>query len=383
MCNNKIMKNIGIFGGSFNPVHLEHKIIAEQAIKELSLDKLYVVPSFVSPHKIGVETVDGYRRKKMLELAFARTDKVEISDFELLNKGTSYTFVTVSHFKSLHENDRLFFICGGDMLVDFKTWRYPEKILECCTLAVFDRLGVKVDYEKERQYFLSAFNKEFVKLNYQGRLFSSTRARVYLSLYLNEDGMLEDNVFEYIKENSLYSGNKITDFLKSHLTDKRLIHTAEVTITALSKAKELGLNTEKVKTAALLHDCAKYLDYTKFKEFSLPEGVPKPVVHAFLGAFVAEKILGVTDTEILDAIRYHTSGKADMSTLGKLIFVADMVEKNRDYQGVESLRGLFKVDFEKCFVECLKEEMVHLINKKEPIYIETINAYDYYVKKEG
>ena len=60
-----------------------------------------------------------------------------------------------------------------------------------------------------------------------------------------------------------------------------------------------------------------------------------------------------------------------------------MVEKNRNYQGVELLRALYQTDFERCFCECVKEEMVHLINKKEPIYIETINAYEYYVKKEG
>jgi len=104
------------------------------------------------------------------------------------------------------------------------------------------------------------------------------------------------------------------------------------------------------------------------------------VVHAFLGAFVLEKELGVTDTEIIDAVRYHTSGKADMSTLGKLVFVADMVEEGRDYDGVEKLRELYdKADFETCFRECLKEEMIHLLNKKQYIFVETLNSYDFYV----
>ena len=383
MCNNKSMKNVGIFGGSFNPVHIEHRVIAEQAIKELKLDKLYIVPSFVAPHKIGVVTASGEHRINMLKIAFKGASKVEISDFELQNKGTSYTYITVEHFKSLHKEDNLFFICGGDMLADFKTWRNPDRILSVCTLAVFDRLGFSVDYQKEREYFIKTFNREFIKLDYQGKYFSSTRARVYLSLYLNEDGMLDKNVFDYIKENNLYSGDKITDFLKENLTEKRRVHTAEVTITALEKYKELSLSLEKVKTTALLHDCAKYLDYNNYKDFVLPEGVPKPVIHAFLGSYIAEKVLGITDEEILDAIKYHTSGKANMSTLAKLIFVSDMVEKNRNYQGVELLRALYQTDFERCFCECVKEEMVHLINKKEPIYIETINAYEYYVKKEG
>ena len=151
---------------------------------------------------------------------------------------------------------------------------------------------------------------------------------------------------------------------------------------ALSKVKELGLDEYKVLTACLLHDVAKYLNPKDFSEFTLPEGVPKPVVHAFLGAYFVEKVLNIKDVEIIDAIRYHTSGKANMSELGKLVFVADMVERGRDYQGVEKLRELFKKDFERCFIECLKEELQHLINKKSVIYEETINAYEYYVKGE-
>ena len=76
-----------------------------------------------------------------------------------------------------------------------------------------------------------------------------------------------------------------------------------------------------------------------------------------------------------------TTGKAEMTTLGKLIFVADMVEEGRVYDGVENLRKLYeKEDFENCFIECLKEEFLHLINKKQKIYVETINAFAYYVK---
>ena len=137
-----------------------------------------------------------------------------------------------------------------------------------------------------------------------------------------------------------------------------------------------------MRIAATLHDCAKYDDYKAYADFKLPKDVPPPVVHAFLGAFVAEKVLGVTDKEILDAIRYHTSGKAEMSTLSKLIFVADMIEKGRNYVGVEELRAEYEKDFESCFRQCLKEEVAHLINKKEYIYAETLNAYDYYVKDQ-
>jgi nicotinate-nucleotide adenylyltransferase len=111
--------------------------------------------------------------------------------------------------------------------------------------------------------------------------------------------------------------------------------------------------------------------------------MPAPVIHAFLGAYMAERILGITDKNIINAIKYHTSARPQMTDLEKLIFVADMVEKGRDYQGVEILREYFKGDLHKCFIECLKEEYIHLKNKGGDIYFETENAYNYYVRENN
>ena len=133
----------------------------------------------------------------------------------------------------------------------------------------------------------------------------------------------------------------------------------------------------------MLHDCAKYIDYKSVKGFSPPIDMPEPVIHAFLGAFIAEKVLKIDDEEILDAIKYHTSGKAKMTALSKLIFVADMVEKGRTYEGVETLRKSFiEKDIDTAFNECLSEEFIHLINRGGQIYVETLNAYDYYIKNK-
>ncbi|MBQ8427164.1 MAG: nicotinate (nicotinamide) nucleotide adenylyltransferase [Clostridia bacterium] len=373
------MEKIGILGGTFNPVHIEHVRLAESAIKELNLDALFIMPTFISPHK-SINPAPCEDRLNMLKIAFKDNQKIVVSDYEILNGGKSYTYLTVEHFKKQY-GSQIFFICGGDMLTDFKSWRYPERILSACTLAVFDREDFYTDYDGELEYFKKTFGKEFVKLQYVGKSCSSTKTRVYASLGLSLKGQVPDGVEEYIVDNRLYSADKYTEFVKAHLPEKRLLHTANVVVKALSKAKELGLDSEKVRISAVLHDVAKYADYTKIKGFTLPDGVPEPVIHSFLGAFVAENMLGVTDEEVLDAIRYHTSGKADMTTLGKLIFVADMIEEGRTYEGVEKLRELFeKEDFEKCFVECLKEEFLHLVNKKQYIYEQTLNAFRFYVK---
>lgn len=373
------MERIGILGGTFNPVHVEHKRLAQSAIKELKLDCLFVMPTFLSPHKNSCPA-PCEDRLNMLKIAFSDVDKVEVSDYEISKGGKSYTYLTVEHFKEKYDSE-IFFICGGDMLTDFKNWRYPERILSACTLAVFDREDFYTDYNAELKHFKKVFGKEFIKLSYVGKSCSSTKTRVYASFGLSINEQVPEGVEEYIVNKGLYLGDKYTDFIKEHLPEKRVIHTANVVVKAMSKAKELGLDLEKVRIAATLHDVAKYLDYTEIEGFTLPEGVPAPVVHSFLGAFVAQNTLGIEDDEILDAIRYHTSGKANMTTLGKLIFVADMVEEGRSYEGVETLRELFeKDDFEKCFIECLKEEFLHLINKKQYIYEETLNAFKYYVK---
>ncbi|MBR0189191.1 MAG: nicotinate (nicotinamide) nucleotide adenylyltransferase [Clostridia bacterium] len=372
------MKRIAIFGGTFNPVHVEHVKTVVAAIDELKLDKIFIVPTFLPPHK-NVSPASGTDRINMLKIAFRGEKKAEISDFELKSEGKSYSYITAEHFKSLYPDAEIFMIVGGDMLKDFKTWKNPERILNAVRLAAVRRENYEFDEMAEREYFKSAFKKDFTLLDFVGKTISSTEIRTYLAFNIKPQGV-DEKVIDYINKNAVYPPDVYQKYILKHLPEKRVIHTANVVICALKKAKELGLDYEKVRIAATLHDCAKYNDYRDYKDFELPKDVPPPVVHAFLGAFVAEKVLGIKDAEILDAIKYHTSGKAEMSTLSKLIFVADMIEKGRSYDGVDILREKYEKDFESCFRLCLKEEVQHLLNKKQYIYAETLNAYDYYVK---
>lgn len=375
------MNKIAIFGGTFDPVHSEHVSLVSFAIEKLQLDKVIVMPTFSPPHKEDAVATFG-QRFDMLKLAFDGLKKVEISDYEISNGGKSYTYITVEYFKNLYPNSRLFFLVGGDMLNDFFTWKNPRRILDCCDLVACGREDVFNNYESLERKFIATFNKSFIRLDFNGKECSSTKIRVYSSLNLDINGLTDPKVVNYIKENHVYKGDFYTDFLINNLTAKRLLHTANVAVTAMSKTKELNLSRKKVLTACLLHDCAKYLNKDCFTDFNLDADVPKPVVHAFLGAYVCENVLGITDPEIVDAIRYHTSGKPNMSQLAKLVFVADMIEPLRDYDGVDVLREYYyKKGLDECFVKALDEETIHLKNKGEPIYKETINAYNYYCKK--
>lgn len=375
------MQNIGIFGGTFNPVHSEHIALAKTAVLELNLDKLFVMPTFISPHK-KTATVSAEHRINMLKLAFRGEDKIEISDYEISLGGVSYSYITAEHFRSLYKDANIYLITGADMLKDFKTWKHPERILNAVTLVSCKRQDEVIDFSKEAEYIKKTFNKEIKILTFSGESRSSTKIRVYTSLGLSLSGLTEESVSEYIKNNALYEGGLYCEYLKRVLPEKRLVHTANVVVTALKKAKELGLDATKVEVSALLHDVAKYQDPQSYEDFRLNEQVPKPVVHAFLGAYVVEKVLGITDLDIINAVKYHTSGRPNMSDLEKLIFVADMVEEGRTYDGVEKLRELYeKETLDVCFMECLKEELLHLKNKKTEIFRLTEEAYEYYAKE--
>lgn len=374
------MEKIGIYGGSFNPVHNQHVELAILAKEELGLDKLYIMPTFIAPHK-SEQCLSAEHRLNMLHLAFDGIDGIEVSDYEIKKGGKSYTYQTVEHFKST-TNAELYFLVGGDMLYDFKTWKNPERILNACTLASFSRQDFKNDLDALQEYFRNTFNKEFIQLKASGKAVSSTKIRVYSSFGLDITELVNERVAKYVKDNDLYPADLYTKAVINMLPKKRVRHTANVVITALSKAKELKLDESKVRIAGTLHDIAKYIDFNTVDGFLPPPDLPEPVIHAFLGEFIARQKLKVADPEILEAIKYHTSAKPNMCTLAKLIFLADMIEEDRSYEGVELLRECFKGDLDECLLTALKEELVHLINKKQPICALTLEAIEYYEKEK-
>ena len=374
---------IGIFGGSFDPVHNEHIKIALNATQALGLDILYVVPAKIPPHKQGVVLLDGLHRKKMLELAFKNHPKIVVSDFELESVETSYTYLTVEHFKSIHPGCELYLLVGADMLENFPTWKEPERILQSARLFVTGRDGE--DFDNALNVFKKRFSKdnEIIVSKAQGLKVSSTDVRHRLMLGLNVDGLLDKSTQDYIQKNGLYLGDETAQFVKNNLTTKRLEHTVGVMNLAKTYAKRLGEDVNKAVKAAMLHDVAKYLDYKSYPDFSLPDGVVENVIHQYLGAFVAEKVLGITDEDLLNAIRFHTTGRIGMSRLEMIILIADLLEDGRDYDEAPILREAVDKDFFEGFKLCVKRLIAYLLKSETPIYHLTLDCYNYYKNREN
>ncbi len=377
---------IAVFGGSFDPPHLEHIRLAEAAVKELRLDTLFVMPAHTPPHKPWKQLAKDECRLEMCRIAFSQVENVQISDYETAQGGTSYTYLTCRHFKTLYPDAEIFWLVGTDMLRDFPTWKNPDEILSYVTLAVCGRNETQGWVEQEQEAFKKRFGKEFVWLQYNASAVSSTKIRVLAGAGMRLTPMTTENVEEFILENGLYAVENAKDALALE-KQTRVRHSLRVAELAASRAYSLKIPERKAVEAALLHDCAKNLtaDSPWLQGFIMPSewgDVPAAVAHQFQGAYVAQK-LGAADEDVLNAVRYHTSARPNMSELEKLIFLADMLEEERAYEGVDELRRLFwKGDsLDECLEEALFQTLEFLKTKGGAIYALTQEAYEFYAKK--
>jgi nicotinate-nucleotide adenylyltransferase len=135
----RTVRRLGIFGGSFDPPHVGHLIVAESAVEQLRLDKVVFVPAYYPPHKLGNQQSSATDRLAMVRLIIKGNPRFAVSDLEVRRKGISYTVDTLRSFKSRFENAELFFIIGGDSLSQFSTWKDPEEILNLAHLVVYPR----------------------------------------------------------------------------------------------------------------------------------------------------------------------------------------------------------------------------------------------------
>lgn len=378
---------IGIFGGSFDPVHKEHTNFARAAVDCLRLDKLLVMPAFAPPHKPGRVLSPDKDRLEMCRLAFSGMEKVEVSDYEIAQGGTSYTYLTCKHFRALYPKAEIFFLVGTDMLRDFPTWREPQSIVNDVTLAVCGRSDEEGWWEKEQAKFKEQFGKPFARVEYNGADVSSTKIRVLAGAGMRLNDFVDEKVEAYIYQNHLYEIKNAKKALTLEKPERRA-HSVRVATLAAKRALTLKIPESKAIAAALFHDCGKNLpsDSPYLEGFIAPDAwgkVPASVYHQYAGAYVAEKYFGVQDEDILNAIRYHTSGRPCMSALEKLIFLADMLEEERSYEGVEVLRKLFwqGQGLDECLEEALFQTLEFLKTKKADIYPLTKKAYEFYNKE--
>lgn len=133
--------NIGVLGGTFNPPHIGHLIVAEHVRTELTLNRILFIPAAIPPHKVNDGIIGAHHRVQMLRLATQGNPNFDVSEIEIARGGVSYTADTLQQLKVEHPSDQFFLLIGMDNLLEFHTWRSPETILELATVVVMTRPG--------------------------------------------------------------------------------------------------------------------------------------------------------------------------------------------------------------------------------------------------
>ena len=393
------MKRIGIYGGTFNPPHTGHMLAAAQAVELLRLDKLLLIPDRIAPHKVLPEgSASPEQRMRMLQLAAAGIEKAELSDIELRREGTSFTYLTILELKQLYPDAQLVLIMGTDMFLSFDKWREPKIITDNAVLGVLCR-GEKGEKEAidAKKAEMESRGVRVEPIRNEVTAISSTDLRRLL-VFGCADPFLPEGVGDYIRENGLYGAGKdyrglsveeLEQVVTGLLKPSRVNHVLGCRDTAVQLAKHWGADVTDAARAGLLHDITKAIDGplqltlcgeygTMLDDFS--RRYPK-TLHALTGSLVAERIFGENEA-VVSAIRHHTTGKADMNLLEKIIYIADYIEPNRDLPGIERLRMLAYTDLDAALKLGLNMTLEYLARQGSEVSPESRQALDWLNRKE-
>ena len=390
---------IGVYGGAFNPPHLGHITAARAVFELLKLDKLLMIPTGHPPHKLlppGSPTPE--QRLEMTRLAAEQTglsDRIEVLDMEIRREGSSYTADTLSRLKELYPGDELWLLMGTDMFLTLHKWHEPERVLSLAGVAAFGRTEEDTEerFSIQRRYLYHTYP--------QARIFTLTIPGVVevSSTELRErlaggegGGLLAPAVYGYILREGLYDTaadlkdlplNQLRPVALSCLNHRRIPHVLGTEQEAIHLAERWGGDVEKARRAALLHDCTKKLNLKE--QLALAEAYRVPLddmerrelklLHAKTGAAIAETVFG-TDGELTNAIRWHTTGRAGMTLLETIIYLADYIEATRDFPGVEELRRVCYEDLDAGLLLGLEMTVREMEERGAPIHAKTLEARD-------
>ncbi len=375
----------GVFGGTFNPPHLGHKHLALEACRRLGLDRVIIIPSCIPPHKAAASLAGVEQRLEMCSLAFPE-EVFTVSDIEINRGDRSYTVETLHQLHELYPGDDFYFIIGSDMLETFMQWYRWEEILSLCTLCAAAR---KTDYIPDLSKFSEEQREKIIFMPIDPLEISSTQVRMHLKSNLPCEDVISPEVAKFIKDNNLYDDgfDSYREVIGSMLDEKRIYHSECVSESAGILAERYGADVEKAKLAGLLHDVTKRLHSDEQMDLigemtPLEKANPKVWHQISAPVFLRSRNI-LNDEEILEAIRWHTTGKADMTLLSKIVYVADFISSDRDYTDVETVRKLATISLEHAILYTSRYTVRDLALKDRPIHPSTLDCYNDMLKHFG
>lgn len=392
---------IGVYGGTFNPIHTGHMAAAKFAMEYLKLDLLYLIPAGLPPHKaLAEDTPSAEHRLNMARLAAgAIGGNVKALDIELRRTGKSYTLDTLRELRAEHPEDELYFFMGTDMFLTFHKWYKPEEIAALCTICAFGRSEADTEelFAVQREYLQKTLGANVITISLPQIVeISSTQLREKLQ---NGGGKeyLHPAVYGYILREGLYGVKRDLTKLElselrcvalSMLSPKRVPHVLGTEETAAKLAVRWGVDEDTARRAALLHDCTKLFFREQHlalcrqynREVDAVELQEEQLLHAKTGAIIAQKVFGAGD-DIYQAILYHTTGKANMTTLQKIIYLADYIEPTRSFCDLTALRALAMEDLDAAMLTAFTMAVDNLERKGGVVHPNSIHARDFLKEK--
>ncbi len=324
----------------------------------------------------------------MCRLAFCE-DIYEISSIELDRGSKSYTVETLRELKKIYPEDELYFIFGSDMLSTFTQWYCWEEILSLAFICAASR---EKGYEPDLSAFTDEQKKRFVFLDIEPLEVSSTELRGIIARD-EESELLDKKVSDYITQNNLYDDglSEYRKIITEKLDAYRLHHSECVSECAAALAEQYGADVEKARIAGLLHDVMKntgadrqllelfragiFLDDVEKKNFK--------VWHQFSGAAFLKNEKIVDDEEILNAVMWHTTGRADMSLLEKVVYIADFISADRNYPDVGVVRKLASQSLEEAIFYTARYTINKLVSADLPVHPATVDCYNDMILQKG
>lgn len=396
---------IGVYGGTFDPPHLGHMNAARAAAVLLGLDQLLFIPAAAPPHKIlPHDTAPEEDRLAMTALVAdgicteeKRPGLAVIDSIELERGGRSFTAETLSKLRERWPKEELWLLMGADMLLTFQKWRDPEKIAALARIAAFNRTGDGNGTMKQQaEHLQEEYGAEITLLTLPQIVnISSTRLRELL----REDrdkarDLLWCQVYGYIIRKGLYgvsadlrhlSDDDLRCASLSMVKAKRIAHIRGCEAEAVRLAERWGADPHFARRAGILHDCTKYLDLGEQLKLCKKYGIvlddlertAVKLLHAKTGAAIAREVYG-EPAEVCEAIFWHTTGKANMSTLDKVLYLADYIEPSRaDFPGLAELRKLAYEDLNAALLMGCEMTIREMEEHGACVHVNTSQARDY------
>lgn len=199
------MKKIGIMGGTFNPIHIGHLLLAERAMEEEKLDEIWLIPTGYSYMKRNSDTVPAQERLTMAEIAVKGNERFRCLDSEVKRSGYSYSYETLEQLKEEYPGVQFFFIFGADCLFTIENWKYPERIFQNCRVIAAVRNGTSIsDMEQKKTELENRFHADITLLPFPNLEISSTELRDRIRMGKSVRYLIPDSVISYIEEKKFY-----------------------------------------------------------------------------------------------------------------------------------------------------------------------------------